>query len=556
MKLNDSIAHYLHPLDASAEGLTPPTAFTNPFSYTPHPYTLLAANRLQSQLTDHANATKGKMFGVLVVATPNNSIAYLKAYSGVRMPELDKDHFVPPIFDLSEPTGYFKTEEAQLSGFNAAVDALQKDPQLKKAENLVRTLDRLTPDFIAALKDRMKLAKAERDKQRTLANSSLPKEAVEQLNKALIAQSQRQKNLFNQLKKHWESRLDRAQCHYKQLQEPILKLQEERKQRSAQLQKWLFDQYVLLNAQGETIALLSLFIDCEPPAGSGDCAAPKLLHFAYQHQLKPIAMGEFWWGPSPKTEIRHHRQFYPSCNSKCKPILTFMLKGLDVDNATANQGAESELRPSIVYEDDVIIVLDKPAGLLSTPGKTEEASVFTWLKERYPKATGPLLVHRLDMATSGLLLAAKTKNVHEYLQKQFLSKEVKKRYVAVLENLPKNNKGLIDLPLRVDLNDRPRQLFCNTHGKRALTRYEVIHTKSGRTTIYFYPITGRTHQLRVHAAHPLGLNCPIVGDPLYGKGGDRLLLHAERLQFKHPLSNKMLTFTSRPPFLTDELPST
>jgi tRNA pseudouridine32 synthase/23S rRNA pseudouridine746 synthase len=320
-------------------------------------------------------------------------------------------------------------------------------------------------------------------------------------------------------------------------------LKEERKARSAALQAEIFEQFYFFNKNLEKKSLGEIFKntpDGKPIAGSGECAAPKLFQYAFSNSLKPVALAEFWWGESPPSEIRVHGQYYPACRGKCEPILGHMLSGMDIaENPMLKNPAEGK-ELQIFWEDDYIVVIDKPDEFLSVPGKNISDSVATRLRFLFPRATGPLVVHRLDMSTSGLLLAAKTEEVYKTLQRQFLKREVKKRYVALLEGELKVNEGIINLPLRVNLEDRPRQMVCYEHGKPAVTRFEVLEIKDGKTRIHFYPITGRTHQLRVHAAHPQGLNMPIVGDDLYGSRSERLFLHAEYLEFRHPITNEVI----------------
>jgi tRNA pseudouridine32 synthase/23S rRNA pseudouridine746 synthase len=308
------------------------------------------------------------------------------------------------------------------------------------------------------------------------------------------------------------------------------------------LQQQLFKEYAFLNQHKELKSLGEIFNE-NPPAGAGECAAPKLLHFAFQHDLKPIAMAEFWWGASPKSEVRKHAQYYPACTGKCEPILKHMLQGIrtDANPFEINQADGKEI--AIVFEDDYLAVINKPAEFLSVPGKQVTDSVYGRMKAKYPDATGPLVVHRLDMSTSGLLIVAKTAEIHKKLQSQFIKRKVQKQYVALLEGIIKEDSGLIVLPLRVDLDNRPNQLVCYDFGKSAQTKWKVIARKNNRTLIHFYPITGRTHQLRVHAAHPLGLNTPILGDDLYGNKANRLHLHAESLTFQHPISKETITIT-------------
>lgn len=333
------------------------------------------------------------------------------------------------------------------------------------------------------------------------------------------------------------------------------------KQMSQELQLWLFRQYRMLNARGEEKDLVDIWQDYHssprirqkfplPPGGTGDCCAPKLLQYAYQHHQKPVCMAEFWWGESPKSEIRHHGQFYPACRGKCKPVLTWMLQGLDVDPNPEEAGFP-HLTPEIVYEDEVMAVLNKPAGMLSAPGKTEDYSVATWAQERWPDA---VIVHRLDMGTSGLIIVAKTKEAYLALQEQFASRSVKKKYLAIVEGAPFKEHNTIDLPLLPDPMNRPRQIVDHEHGKRAITEYRVLAKSEqgdGRppvSLLALWPHTGRTHQLRMHCAHPEGLGCPILGDELYGKKADRLYLQAQAITLIHPTTGKRMHFELPYPF--------
>ena len=331
------------------------------------------------------------------------------------------------------------------------------------------------------------------------------------------------------------------------------------KQLSQDLQRWLFHQYQLLNARGETKDLVDIwqsYYNREklrrkfplPPGGTGDCCAPKLLQYAYQHHLHPVCMAEFWWGQSTKEELRQHLNYYPACRGKCKPILTWMMEGLDVDVNPETLGFP-HLEVKTIYEDDALLVVDKPSGLLSTPGRVEEYSVETIMRQRYPDS---FVAHRLDMWTSGLLLVAKSLEVYRSLQEQFVKHQVRKRYVAILEDLEDldnldhlDKTGTISLSLRPDPMNRPRQVVDHEHGKRAVTDYEFL----SENVVALYPQTGRTHQLRIHCAHPEGLGRPIKGDELYGTKADRLYLHAEQIWFRHPITGEDMHFVSPPPFL-------
>lgn len=344
---------------------------------------------------------------------------------------------------------------------------------------------------------------------------------------------------------------------YFKTRERAIMQSQDHKEMSQELQLWLFQQYRMLNARGEEKDLVEIWHDYHrspriqskfplPPGGTGDCCAPKLLQYAFQHGLKPVCMAEFWWGASPKSLIRHHRQFYPACRGKCKPVLSWMLQGLDVE---PEERIQASLDITTVYEDEALAVLNKPAGMLSVPGKTDAPSVASWAKEHWP---GAMPVHRLDMQTSGLLVVAKTIEAYHLLQEQFTSRSVKKKYLAVVEGIPAHAHGIIDLPLSSDPLNRPLQMVDYEHGKRAITEYRVLSSSEDqhpvKTLLALWPHTGRTHQLRMHCAHPDGLGCPILGDELYGhkiigaNPAARLYLQAQAITFIHPITAKRLHF--------------
>ena len=326
------------------------------------------------------------------------------------------------------------------------------------------------------------------------------------------------------------------------------------KEMSQELQTWLFHQYQLLNGRGEVKDLVEVWQDyhCSarirsryplPPGGTGDCCAPKLLQYAYLHHLEPVCMAEFWWGDSPRSLIRHHGHFYPACRGKCKPVLTWMLQGLDVDPHPETAHAPRQ-EPEVVYEDEAMAVLFKPAGMLSVPGKTDDYSVATWAQSQWSDA---LLAHRLDMLTSGIIVAGKTMEAYQHLQTQFTDRTVKKKYLAIVEGTPAKEHGIIDLPLASDPMNRPLQVVDHEKGKRAITEYRVLQAGQ-QSLLALYPHTGRTHQLRMHCAHPEGLGCPIVGDELYGEKADRLYLQAQAITFVHPTTEKRMHFELPYPF--------
>lgn len=539
--LNSSADEYIHPFSHSTENIPLPSAFTYPFHYTPHPLTLLAAEEVQAYLKSRSDwqtelQKEGKMFGVLIVRTPEEKLGYLAAFSGNLAGSNHHAFFVPPVYDLLQPDGFFRIEEAEISAINHRIaNALQSDVYTELKAQLDACREE-TDRQLQAAKESMKRAKNEREAARSLGVS--PEEEAR-----MIRESQFQKAEYKRLERRLKEELAVKQTALSTYEATVQAWKQERKQRSAALQQRLFEQFRMWNTRGEVKDLCELFRDTPqgtPPAGTGECALPKLLQYAYQHHLEPLAMGEFWWGQSPKNEIRRQGEFYPSCTGKCAPILKHMLIGLNVEKNPLEEDRHRETPLPILYEDEWLVVVCKPAGMLSVPGKNGLDSVYERLHARYPEATGPLIVHRLDMATSGLLLAAKTKEVHQHLQAQFETRSIKKRYTAILEGLPAAKEGEIRLPLCPNLLHRPLQSVDFEHGKPAVTRYQVLQSLNNRTLVAFYPLTGRTHQLRVHAAHPQGLNCPIAGDELYGKKADRLYLHAAELTFTHPVNGKTI----------------
>lgn len=531
-----------------------PERFTYPFHYTPHPLCVIAAEETQAYLKERTEWREelqtGKMFGVLVVRTPAGEVGYLAAFSGNLAGKNVHPFFVPPIYDLLQPDGFFRQEEERINEINARIRTLQASPALEDARSRLQSTIEYCDFVLQAAKDLMKKRKEERDRLRQFP-------LTEEETALLIKESQHMKAAHKLTKKSLRSILEEDQAKVDRLEQEIEQLKQERKRRSAALQRKLFEQFRILNARGEVKDLCELFAPTNqgaPPAGAGECAAPKLLQYAYQHQLEPIAMAEFWWGDSPKTEIRHHGYYYPACKGKCEPILHHMLQGLRVDENPLLADSHRETKLDILYEDDYLLVINKPEGMLSVPGKGDVDSVYQRLSILYPEATGPIIVHRLDMATSGLLLAAKTKEAHQNLQAQFKNRTIQKRYIALLEGEVPQDEGEIRLPLCSDPLDRPRQIVSEEFGKPALTHYRVLERTSGKTLIAFYPQTGRTHQLRVHAAHPLGLHCPILGDELYGRKAERLYLHAEYLAFTHPITSERIEIQKSPAFPRCSMP--
>ncbi|WP_076590140.1 RluA family pseudouridine synthase [Vibrio ostreicida] len=542
--------------NAPIDGFTLPDRFTFPFFYQPHPLSELAARELQQHLTtqndwqhdfglEENSKGIGKMFGVLVARSPEGQVGYFSAFSGKIADQNRLPHFVPPVFDMLAEESFFHQDLADINAVNRMLTQHQSNPRVAELLEAINHNKNQYQSEEQAQRQAIILARASRKAQRQQAKLTLSEAALKSRFNELAQQSVAEKNALKSLKSDWDSKMSVLQTEFDQLSGDIERLKRQRKALSNTLQHKLFEQYRFLNILGEQQSLNAIFKSTTspvPPAGAGECAAPKLLHFAFKHGFQPLALAEFWWGCSPRSEIRQHGQFYPSCHSKCQPILGHMLKGMAVDENPLESGWALDKELDIVFEDHAIVVVNKPAGLLSVPGKTIKDSAYTRLQQRYPEAEGPFVVHRLDMATSGLLIFALTRSANKHLQQQFISRSVQKRYVALLDGEITQASGHIHLPMRGDPDDRPRQLVCDQHGKPALTYWEKIDTVQGQSMLYLYPKTGRTHQLRVHCAHHLGLNTAILGDGLYGIRGQRLHLHAERLEFEHPYSKHILVF--------------
>ncbi|REL34233.1 RluA family pseudouridine synthase [Thalassotalea euphylliae] len=592
---------YFIPFQPLLGTIAPPKKFTYPFCYQPHQLAILAAQQLQSALSDThplASEQAGKMYGVLVVRNHQDQLGFLAAFSGK---ELVKEsgtergienspsiNFVPPVFDAERQDEFFVDKQREVNEINAKIAALCATKVVKMLQ-LTADSEQAAADWqIGQLQQQHRDNRQQRKQQRQhieaqLTQGTLSPAQAKQVSIELSRQSVSDKKALAALKAYWQQRIELANSALQVKLDKIAALKKARRKLSNMLQKRLFKQYKMLNSKGEYADLISLFAETKsptPPAGSGDCAAPKLLQYAFEHQLTPVCMAEFWWGQQPSSEIRKHGHYYPACQGKCQPILTFMLQGLALDDnpLLINPGAEKPL--PIVYQDEHLVVVNKPAGLLSVPGVTIADSVATRIQAQFPEATGGLVLHRLDMATSGLLVLALNERAHKHLQKQFINKVVQKQYVALLEgkltnkevandnlanselskqpskqlsNQPtKQASGEIHLPLILDIDDRPRQKVCFTDGKRAETLWQLLgyeeHGTDTRTRVKLTPVTGRTHQLRVHCAHPDGLNIPIVGDKLYGTSDKRLHLHAQHLSFLHPISQQRLHFEVAPEF--------
>lgn len=554
---------YFHQFKQDISAIELPIRFTFPFCYEPHPLAVTAAQELQHYIETQDDWTHnfgldaaveglaiGKMFGVLVVRNQHNELGYLAAVSGKLAGSNKHRHFVPPIFDMLEENSFFLNEEVHLNALNRKIENLETSEELANAQRNLGLLKNGWDKSLDELKSKLRIQKKERKETRTKLKVSLSDAEYELLMEDMRSQSLKDKQQLQRFQYEMHLALETESDHLHQLLSTITALKEERKMRSGNLQKQLFEQYNFRNAKGQHKNVVGIFDEFDrttPPAGSGECAAPKLLQYAYENQLTPLALAEFWWGCSPASEIRRHKNYYPACRKKCEPILGYMLEGLVVDPNPMQQETTLDIALPQIYEDEDIIIINKPAEFLSVPGIYVKDSVYNRILQRYPNA-GPIIIHRLDMSTSGLLVVAKNKEAHKFIQDQFIQHTIKKTYIALLDGIIEAASGLIDLPLRVDLDDRPRQMVCYTYGKPAQTKWEKIAIANNQTRVRFYPLTGRTHQLRMHAVHPNGLNTPIVGDDLYGRKANRLHLHAASITFIHPRSKQEMTFEIEPDF--------
>lgn len=558
-------------LISTGEEITPqmrsgfPQKFTNPFSYLPDDLCRCAASQVMAYLEEkpqwHSELQQGKMFGVLVVETPDGKLGFLAAFSGNLQGQNNLEYFVPPVYDLLSPDEFFKVGEREISGINALIARLEAGDELVVVKSELARVRKKFEGEIQKLKRIYKEGKAERERLRG-------EEANPQLLAQITRESQFQKAEIKRAERAFKEALQPLEERVKGLEREIEKLKELRKVKSAVLQEEIFRQFSFLNGYGQRRDMLDIFADFYkeqalrrgrpvlPPGGAGECAAPKLLQYAFLHGMRPISMGEFWWGDSPRGEVRRHGEFYPSCKGKCAPILSFMLQGLPVEAELFHTSYGSSGEMEILYSDDKILAVNKPAGVLSVSGKEEigQKSVQELLAISSSLCTETscmgeaaiIPVHRLDMHTSGVLLLARDEKVYKELQSQFARCSVRKCYRAVLDGVaaPENCgagvnwessvSGTISLPLVADYDHRPAQKVDFGEGKEAVTRFEITAVQNGRTFVNFYPVTGRTHQLRVHSAHKMGLNTPIVGDLLYGSPSQRLMLHAHWVEFIHP----------------------
>lgn len=555
---------YFTEVDFEGKGFSIPEKFTFPMCYEPHPIAIYAAERLQEELKNKKSWNHsfgldglktgedfGKMFGVLIVKNQQGKTGFLKAYSGKLEGVKPEEGFVPLLYDRFSYEGFFNEGVRKLNQWTDEIDRLVEDESyLQRKRDLTQRKVEAEAE-LASLREKIREEKKSRKNRREAQRKSLPAAEYEKLLEDLIKESYYWQYFSKKTQSEIQESIDLIQREIDNHESRIKQLKQRRATKSSQIQQKLFDQYNFLNILGEEENVVPIFQRTpleKPPAGAGDCAAPKLLQYAFMKGYYPLALAEFWWGESPKSEIRQHKNYYPACRGKCEPILGHMLKGLPLDDNPLEQLPDESKQIKVVYEDDFIVVVNKPHELLSVPGRTVSESVYTRMKEKYPHAEGPLLLHRLDMSTSGLLLIALDKDSHKFLQEQFLKRTVKKRYVALLDGRVEQRQGEINLPLIIDYLNRPMQMVDFENGKPAKTHWEVLGYEGEYTRVHFYPVTGRTHQLRVHSAHADGLNTPIVGDEVYGKRKNRLHLHAEYLEIVHPKTRKKMKFSVDPDF--------
>lgn len=577
---------YVHPLDLGKETL--PALFTYPFRYTAHPLCERAAALVADEV-QRMGFSEGKMFGVLVVKTSRDesltsrgeldgSLLFLAAYSGQLLGSYHHPWFVPPVVDYLDPDSFFQREQAEIVAISRRMEEMSGSEERRRWQLRVALLRSEREAAVAEAKHAYAEGKIKREERREEEKSKREKEKREEgeresgeredeknLAADLIKESQQQKADIQRAKQLHKEEIAALEALLTEHNATYRALYDERKQRSEVLQQWLFRQFNFLNARGECKNLLEIFAPSAasscgqesytsavvPPSGAGECCAPKLLQAAFRLGLQPVAMAEFWLGPSKPGHYRQPGAFFPACRRKCYPILGHMLQGLNVEPDPARHYENRELEPiKVLWEDEHLAVVYKPEGWCSIPGKSDQPNLLDECFRLWPEISGSVIVHRLDQDTSGVMVIAKNALVHRALGQQFEQREVKKRYVALLEGTLTVTHGEICLPLGPDLENMPHQQVDFDNGKEAVTRFEVVAVEqSGNVTrVFFYPQTGRTHQLRVHSAAPEGLNAPIVGDRLYGHVADRLYLHAESIKFVHPLTKEEMHFCLPAPF--------
>ncbi len=520
----------MKPLEVSAQLVM--RGFQSPFDELgPEPLAWRAALMLQQSLSID-DQREGKTFGVLVVRDSRGQAGYLQAFSGMWAGQWLVEGFSAPMFEVPQRLALDAASDAQVTPLRQRVEALEHSPQLLAARQRVDALVLAQRDETAGLAARHRINRAQRAQGRRDAASNL---AADRLSREDTADARA-------LKASQREALANAEAALNELEQRVTEAKRELSSASAHHVKQIIELPQVINAKGETTPLAALYTG-EVPGGAGECAAPKLINQALRHALTPLSLAEFWWGPA-QASGRLRGVYMPACKTKCGPLLPFMLQGLEVvPPRRVKTRLSKEALLKIIFEDEHLRVIEKPEGLLSVRGR--EASHADSVETRMPDAR---VVHRLDLDTSGVLVLAKSDAVYVALQRQFQQREIEKRYAALVEGLVAPQQGVIELSLRADVDDRPRQIVDAVHGKPAATRFEVRSRDGSRTRLALFPLTGRTHQLRMHCASALGLGCPITGDRLYGTPSERLMLHCERLALIHPVSAAALVFESPAPF--------
>ncbi len=518
------------------------------------------------------NVSEGKMYGVLLVELPTGEQRVLKAFSGLLNGCSVVDGWVPPIPGRNQVALAEARTLAQLEALKQEMITLKQLPERQQYETMQHEFELVWQKT----RDRHQNCKYQRDEQRQTFCQTLTGIALAIALEQLDEESRQQGIERRQLKLQHNAALQPLKQLIEAADTKIRGLKQQRKALSCQLQAQMHAVYSLTNFSGQSLSLQQLMPE-GMPTGTGDCCAPKLLHYAAIHGLKPVAMAEFWWGASSATQDKVQGEFYGACAERCQPLMGFLLSGGGRGGENKSQvgksggGASPAPRKSqvkggglrrrsaergegrislfsadlpIIYEDSWLIAVDKPAGLLSVPGRYRDRqdSVLSRLYHLLPDGIAIAAVHRLDRDTSGIILFARDRQTHRQLSWQFQQRQVHKIYEAVLSSLVTAEHGVIELPLWADLQNRPAQTVDWQHGKPSSTSFRVIAREGDCTRLEFVPLTGRTHQLRVHAADAQGLGIPILGDRLYGclAVTSRLHLHARELSFQHPQSGKTI----------------
>lgn len=498
----------------------------------------IAYNFMQYLANDEVYSREGKMYGILLVEMADGEQRILKAFSGLLNGCSIVAGWVPPIPGRDEVAIDEARTLADLDTIKQELITLKQLPARQQYEKLSDEFEQQ----LQQMSDRHRDRKQQRHTQRHLFNTTLTGEALTTALEQLEAESRRDGIERRKFKRQRDEQLQPLKQIIDIADIRIGELKQQRKQLSRQLQAQMHAAYSMMNFFGQSRSLQQLIPE-GLPTGTGDCCAPKLLHYAATHNLKPLAMAEFWWGPSSVNQDKIQGEFYGACVERCQPLMGFLLSGLQPH-------PPGEI--PILYEDEWLIVVNKPPGLLSVPGRYRETqdSVLSRLRHVLPDGIALTPVHRLDQQTSGILLLARDRQTYRQLSQQFQQRQVHKIYEAVLTGTINTNQGVIELPLWGNPQNRPYQQVNWQYGKPSLTKYQVISKQANYTRIEFIPLTGRTHQLRVHAADPTGLGIPILGDRLYGCSAEasRLHLHARELSFDHPQLGKRLHLQTKTPF--------